>query len=241
MSRGKPNPPKPNAANQNPNPETKHWIDKATALFAFVAMIATGFAAFFTGQQWQVADHSMRVANRAYVNSTELSFVNYGFKDPDGHKRWIVSPLLVNSGQTSTHSMYIHTATTMVRNGATFDGSGTPMRWDSKIAIPAYLSPKSEDISGEIFTFSQPTLIQLRMNGPSIAGLGVIWYRDVFGDPHITEFCYVATTYELINWDEWPAGQRLRIHGNRCATHNCEDQECGTDWYERATATTQLP
>src|ERR1700716_510190 len=91
-------------------PARRHWLDIATSIFALVAAVSTGCAAYFAYQQWGVADQSLRVANRAYVSSTGLSFIHYGFKDPDGHTRWIVSTLFENTGNTSTRNMRVNPA-----------------------------------------------------------------------------------------------------------------------------------
>jgi hypothetical protein len=62
--------------------------------------------------------------------------------------------------------------------------------------------------------------------------MGVIAYEDMFGIQHLTEFCYWGQ-YPYVDWENCPAGQPLTPMSSRCDTHNCEDDECGTDWRGR--------
>jgi len=189
----------------------------------FFTLVATSGAAFFTGRQWITADQTMRIGNRAYVYSTKFQFIHYGYKPNGRDLQWIVAPLIENAGNTGTHRMMIKIATVIgpIDFGAL----------DQREFTPAVLLPKSDMTTGEI-AVEGPKLNEYRMG--QLAGIGIIRYVDVFGDPHLEEFCHRAQ-FGDIDWNGWPAGQPLRIHGIACHNHNCADEHCGSDWRERAT------
>jgi len=189
----------------------------------FCTLLATTGAAFFTGQQWITADQTMRIGNRAYVYSTKFQFVHYGYKPNGRDVQWIVAPLIENAGNTGTHRMMIKIGTVI--------GLIDFAALDQREFTPAVLLPKSDMTAGEIAVVG-PTLNEYRMG--QLAGIGIIRYTDVFGDPHLEEFCHRAQ-FGDIDWNGWPAGQPLRVHGVACDSHNCADEHCGPDWRKRAT------
>lgn len=86
-------------------------------------------------------------------------------------------------------------------------------------------------IAGEI-AIEGPKLNEYRLG--QLAGIGIMRYADVFGDPHLEEFCHRAQFGDM-DWNGWPAGQPLRVRGIACDNHNCADEHCGPDWRARAT------
>jgi hypothetical protein len=88
-------------------------------------------------------------------------------------------------------------------------------------------------MTGAVFSMDGRGLDLLR--GGGLIAMGIITYADIFGDLHLVEFCHRAQ-FGPIDWEGVPAGQPLRIRGIACETHNCEDNECGSDWQARATA-----
>jgi hypothetical protein len=189
----------------------------------FCTLLATSGAAFFTGQQWITADRTMRIGNRAYVYSTSFRFINYGYKPNGTDVQWIVAPLIENAGNTGTHRMMINIGTVIgpINFGAL----------EQREFTPAVLLPKTDMTAGE-FAMEGPKLKEYRMG--QLAGIGIMRYADVFGDPHLEEFCHRAQFGDM-DWNGWPAGQPLRVSGIACDTHNCADEHCGPDWRERAT------
>jgi hypothetical protein len=189
----------------------------------FCTLLATSGAAFFTGQQWITADQTMRIGNRAYVYSTSFRFINYGYKPNGTDVQWIVAPLIENTGNTGTHRMMINIGTVIgpINFGAL----------EQREFTPAVLLPKSDMIAGEI-AIEGPKLNEYRMG--QLAGIGIMRYADVFGDPHLEEFCHRAQFGDM-DWNGWPAGRPLHVRGIACDTHNCADEHCGPDWRERAT------
>ena len=199
----------------------KHWLDYATV---FLTLAAAG-AAIFTGWQATTADQGLRASNRAYVHSTSFRFVHYGAKNESGRTQWSISPLIDNTGNTGTRGMLVN---------STISSAGDP-DFDSleKASFsPALILPKSE-MTGAVFSMDGPGLELLR--GGGLITMGIIKYGDIFGDLHLVEFCHRAQ-FGAIDWEGLPAGQPLRIRGIACETHNCEDNECGTDWHACATA-----
>jgi hypothetical protein len=189
----------------------------------FFTLLATGAAAYFTFQQWVTQDQTMRFGNRAYVYSANFQFINYGYKPNGTDVQWIVAPLIENAGNTGTHRMMIKIGTVIgpINFGVV----------DQREFTPAVLPPKSDMTAGEI-AIEGPKLNEYRMG--QLAGIGIIRYADVFGDPHLEEFCHRAQFVDM-DWNGWPAGQPLRVRGIACDNHNCADEHCGPDWRERAT------
>jgi hypothetical protein len=154
----------------------------------FCTLLATSGAAFFTGQQWITADQTMRIGNRAYVYSTSFRFIHYGYKPNGTDVQWIVAPLIENAGNTGTHRMMIKIGTVIgpINFGAL----------DQREFTPAVLPPKSDMAAGEI-AIEGPKLKEYRMG--QLAGIGIIRYADVFGDPHLEEFCHRAQ-FDDMDW-----------------------------------------
>jgi hypothetical protein len=190
----------------------------------FCTFIATTGAAYFTGQLWNTTDQTMRFGNRAYVYSTHFRFIHYGYKPNGTDVQWIVGPLIENAGNTGTHRMMINVATVI----GSIDFGGL----NHREFVPAVLLPRSDMTAGEI-TIEGPKLSEYRAG--QLGGIGIIRYFDVFGDPHLEEFCHHAQ-YGDMDWNGWPAGQPRRVRGVACKNHNCADEHCGPDWRERATA-----
>ena len=71
-----------------------------------------------------------------------------------------------------------------------------------------------------------------------VLSFGIAKYQDVFGDRHLTRFCYAFLLDQPIDWDNYPVGQPIRVPGvtsPQCAKHNCEDEECGSNREKLAT------
>jgi hypothetical protein len=194
----------------------------------FCTFLATSGAAFFTRQQWITADQTMRIANRAYVYSTNFRFIHYGYKPNGTDLQWIVAPLIENTGNTGTHRMMIKIGTVV--------GPVNFSALEQREFTPAVLLPKSDMTAGEI-AVEGPKLNEYM---GQLSGIGIIRYSDVFGDPHLEQFCHRAQ-FSDIDWNGWPAGQPLRIRGVACDDHNCADEHCGPDWRGRATGKKMEP
>jgi hypothetical protein len=203
----------------------RHWLDYATAFLTLAAAGGAITAAVFTGWQATTADQGLRDSNRAYVHSTNFRFVHYGAKNESGRTQWSVSPLIENTGSTGTRGMLMNTI---------ISSAGEPdFESLEKAAFSrALILPKSE-MTGAVFSMDGRGLDLLR--GGGLITMGILKYADIFGDLHLVEFCHRAQ-FGAIDWEGAPAGQPLRIRGLACEAHNCEDNECGSDWHARATA-----
>jgi hypothetical protein len=216
----------PEATRQRGEPQYKNKSPFVTAA-AFVAAIAGFLAALAGGYQALISRDTERITTRAYITSTSFQLITYGDKS-GGHLRWSLSPIIENSGNTSTRSFKIKDAVS----------GGLGRAWDfyssiSKVVfMDSVIGPRSQ-ILGSKFDFS----LELPRVFLPLVSYGIIKYRDVFGDPHFTEYCYAFIFREPLDWDNYPAGQPIRIPGatiDQCAKHNCEDDECGPDWKTRA-------
>jgi hypothetical protein len=169
------------------------------------------------------------IANRAYVTSTAFQLINYG-KKINGHLQWTLRPIIENTGNTSPRGLQM--------KESILGGVGPQWSFDSikkSRYMPGVIPPHSV-ILGSTFGFSVG-LPQIMM--PAIAA-GIIKYRDIFGESHLTEYCFTFLSYEPIDFDNYPAGQPIRVSGMifdpQCIKHNCDDEDCGADWKERAEA-----
>jgi hypothetical protein len=219
------NQPKTSAVARKTDDTSKHWLDYLTAGFAFIAGAGAIIAAIFTGWQATIADKGMRISNRAYVSSTSLRFTYYGLKT-DGKSWWEVAPLIENTGNTGTHDMRI--------KGAIMVGS-EDFNWSQIENGHVYqmtIAPKSDTTDGTLGLTGQG-LNQLGGGSNKLVGAAVIRYRDVFGDIHLLEFCHYSA-FSGVDWEAFPVGQSLRLRSFQCKKHNCEDDECGSDWKDRA-------
>jgi hypothetical protein len=222
---------------KNHAPETKNQRGKSqkenrrcylTTVLALVAAIAGVIAGIAGGYQAYFARDTEHISNRAYVTATAFQLINYGQK-VNGHTQWTLRPIIENTGNTSTRFLEMK---------ETVSG-GVGRQWNFQYIMkkekftPYVISPRSTTL-GSTFIFNLGLLGILQ---PIIAA-GVIKYGDVFGDRHLTEYCYEFASGDPIDWDNYPIGQPIRISGatfiEGCQKHNCEDDECGADWRERA-------
>jgi hypothetical protein len=208
---------------RSPAADEKSTLRNPMFWLLFCTLLATSGAAFFTGAQWITLDQTMRMGNRAYVYSTNFRFIHYGYKPNGTDVEWIVAPLIENAGNTGTHRMMTKIGTVI--------GPINFSALDQREFTPAVLPPKS-DMTAGVIAIEGPKLNDYRMG--QLAGIGIIRYDDVFGDPHLEEFCHRAQ-FADIDWNGWPPGQPLRVRGIACDDHNCADEHCGPDWRERAT------
>src|SRR5262249_11601755 len=148
-----------------------------------------------------------------------------GAKNERGRTQWSISPLIENTGNTGTRGMLMNSMISSAGD-ADFDSL------EKAAFSPALILPKSE-MTGAVFSMDGPGLDLLR--GCGLITVGTLNWADIFGDPHLVDFCHRAQL-GAIDGEGVPAGQPLRIRGIACETHNCEDNECSPDWHARATA-----
>jgi len=140
-------------------------------------------------------------------------------------RSWSASALIENTGETPTRNLRQHTRLAI---------GGDPeaaIAWtDKKLEfVHNIIGPKSAGAGG-IFTTTD--MQQLR-DKSLLTAAGIVKYEDIFGRPHITEFCYHARV-PAVDFAHFPIGQPIRVYTALCERHNCADDECGTDWEQRA-------
>ena len=84
---------------------TRDHFSVATFVAAAIAAIATGFAAFYAGEQASIAGDMERRQLRAYVAMSGIAL--QPFDRPDGKREWTGFPIWKNSGLTPTRGLQI--------------------------------------------------------------------------------------------------------------------------------------
>lgn len=208
----------------------KHWLEYGIFIFVVVTALCTGAAAWHTRNQWIVADETMRVANRAYVSSTDFQLVNYGGK-VGNDVTWNLSAIIENTGNTGTKFLRL--------NEGLSAGPGPKWNfntWFKSAPMEIRIAPHSQ-IIGSSFGFVGSSVNSVVRLG--VIALGRASYYDIFNHLHFAEFCYAFVNPNRIDWQGYPPGNVIRVPGaafGRCAGHNCEDDECGPEWRKRAEA-----
>src|SRR5262249_82057 len=119
--------------------------------------------------------------------------------------QWIVAPSIENTGNTGTHRMMIKTETVI---GPVDFGV-----LDQREFTPAVLPPRA-DMTAGVIAIKGPKLSDYKTG--QLAGLGIIRYLDVFGYPHLEEFCHRAQFVD-IDWNG-PLGSRCAFAASHAMT-----------------------
>jgi hypothetical protein len=77
------------------------WTRRAAIGVFFYTALTVVIAGASVWQGW-IARHAERITSRAYVTSIAFQLIHYGEKTPSGHIQWELSPIIENSGNTST-------------------------------------------------------------------------------------------------------------------------------------------
>jgi hypothetical protein len=230
LASGKIHTPETSAEPRKSGNEDKHWLDYATGVFAFIAAIGGGVAGIAGSYQAWVAKDTEIVSNRAFVVSNTVRFITYDAPvegndaDGTGPRTWIVSPKIENAGNTPTKNARAAVSVGFdTVNDARFDGYKRSTSY-----VPISIGPKW-DVSPSGFELKNVRLFDVQWGI-----MGIIKYDDIFGKPHISEFCYNAGIPPF-DFHRASAGQPIYSHRIiQCAHHNCTDDECGPDWEQRA-------
>ncbi|WP_316228578.1 hypothetical protein [Bradyrhizobium sp. SZCCHNR2023] len=194
-----------------------------------VVAVSSALVAFF---QYNAARKAYSAQSRAFVLSNSLQLINYGGKGPtdDETPRWLINPIIENLGNTPTSELKfsMDILINVFANTEVFEQRNPyKLRFDQGL-----LGPRSQMASG-IAIFGPSNLTPLSGRKAPIGAIGVIKYKDIFGDQHLTEYCYSAIIPPL-DVKDYPKGQPIRLNGAFCEKHNCADAECGPDWERRA-------
>lgn len=207
------------------------WTRGAALGVFFYTALTVVIAGASVWQGWVARDTEI-IANRAIVFSNSIKFFTYDPPVADDGKRgtgprnWSVSARIENVGGTPT------------RNARVAIGYQIRLRDVDDAAFEEFIA--SKPVAGKIFIgprsetpYSGLNLTEVDVP-PNIGVLGVVKYQDIFGYPHIGEFCYSAFIFPPINFRLAPAAQPINFSGAQCTHHNCADEECGSDWKKRA-------
>ncbi|WP_315783602.1 MULTISPECIES: hypothetical protein [unclassified Bradyrhizobium] len=191
--------------------------------------ISSALVAFL---QYSAARRAYSAQSRAFVLSNSLQLITYGGKGPNDEEtpRWLINPVIENLGNTPTSELKF-SMDIVIGNfvtSETFD-QRNPYRLSFAQGV---IGPRSQMASG-MMIIGPLNLTPLSGRKAPVGALGVIKYKDVFGDRHLTEYCYSAIIPPL-DAKDFPRGQPIRINGAYCERHNCADAECGPDWEKRA-------
>ena len=216
------------------NEYDKRYRDVITIGGIGLYTILTGIIAGFAWYQSWIAKESEVAANRAYISSAAFQMINYGGKAPTrtNHIAWYLAPIIENTGNTSTRFLKLKSVIDGIGRGWSFESTTT-----LNPAKDNVLSPHSF-IIGPAYGFTGESINSIRNMG--VISSGIARYSDIYVYPHYFEYCYAFVFNNIVDWEGYPPGQAIRIPGitfvDKCATHNCEDDECGPDWRERANA-----
>jgi hypothetical protein len=212
----------------NSEAHKEHW---SVRFLAFVAAIGGFVAAIFAGAQWWIAWDTEIVANQAIIvsNSFRLVTLSDASEKP---RRWLMSPLIENTGNTPTRNLRYKIAIGLCSgDDPTKDSLDKRLQWrgaPESAFVRNIIGPKTE-IAGSNIIIANNTF-NCRWDANAI---GLVKFRDFFNYLHLVEFC---TLIHLppVDFQNYPIGQPIKAQGQACAYHNCTDEECGTDWRERA-------
>lgn len=223
--------PKTHAKCCKPGDQEKHWLDYATGLFAFLAAVGGLVAGIAGGYQGWVSRDAEIIANRAVLVSNSWSAVTYN--DISSKQReWQLTPVIENTGNTPTENLrYISSMGICVNGTPPKEATDRQLDWRRKTDggfIRNIIGPKS-NIATQFLNITNSTF-NCPWTGDAV---GLVKYSDIFGNPHLLEFCTLIRLPN-IDFQSYPTGQTIRIQGFACPYHNCSDNECGSDWKERA-------
>src|ERR1700722_374131 len=235
--------PKPAAVSQEPGRAQAANEPLSVKVFALIAAIGGFAAAIFSGLQWHVASDTEVVSNRAIVISNSVNFITYGASlDDPKHRSWLISPIMENVGNTPTVNLQYMTGLALGGNNPNAETLGKMISWRHPSVtrwIRALIGPKASITGARIMAGAE--VLQKSTTIPQIAfGVGLVRYWDTFQAPHLLEFCNFIRPFPA-DFSNYPVGQPIQAHGDACRSadgetlHNCQDDECGGDWKQRAT------
>lgn len=199
--------------------ERKHPLDIAMFFLLVGTLIATGFAAYYTGQQWITAHETLVVSERAFVNLGGVATVNA--KDPDPNKGASLGMItsLTNSGNTRTRGLEFWVK--CVTSPTKLVEPWGLLHQEAEEHLPQVIAPKSSVPVVCSFRKSEAADI---LDGKLFGYLmGDIRYQDIFepNNRHVTQFSLGVT---LNKYTETPFTADAQL--SPVGKHNCADEDC---------------
>ena len=183
-----------------------------------------------------IAHAAMIAGERAFVFA--LGFKQYCEKDgTTGLYHWRFRPTWMNSGNTPTKKMTIHTRY-MLRDGKTPLPIGFNFDYPTSEVGVALVAPKTPSEGGMVpppkeAAISPQDILDMQAGRKILYLMGWAKYSDIFPNtpPHITRFCWVIhVSGNPMTITPGPEGSKLTGFAFAYNHHdegNCTDEECG--------------
>ncbi len=200
--------------------DRKHPLDIAMFFLLVGTLIATGFAAYYTGKQWRTAHKALVVSERAFIHLGDVTTVNA--RDPDPKKGDFLAMVtrLANSGNTRTRGLelWIKCVTSPTK---LIEPWGL-LHQEAEEHLPQVIAPKSS--VPVICSFKKSEVADM-VDGKQFGYLmGDIRYQDIF-EPltqHLTQFSLLVTINKYTETPFSVGDTQLSPVGK----HNCADEDC---------------
>jgi hypothetical protein len=180
------NQPSPAQQTTSADAESKHWLEYAIFIFVIVTAAATGYAAYYTKQQWLTAVDTEQRSLRAYVGAGSVSVGN---NPPQ------VGIAVENYGQTPAIEVKIFDSWHDMPKGKnlppdfTFPDKGECDESPSMTVIYPKAAPVFS-VAASAQCASALAAIARGVSGQTTLYLyGHIDYLDVFREKHMTTYC----------------------------------------------------
>jgi hypothetical protein len=199
--------------------ERKHPLDIAMFFLLLGTLGATGFAAYYTGQQWRTAHETLVISERAFIYLGGVNTVSA--KDPDPKKGEFLAMVtsITNSGNTRTAGLEflvrcVTSPTRLVEPWGLLHQEAEehlPQVIAPKSSVPVICSFKKSDVAdmfdGKLFGYL----------------MGDIRYQDIFQPTirHLTQFSALVTVNK---YTETPFATETQL--GPVGKHNCADEDC---------------
>jgi hypothetical protein len=206
------------------------WFIEIAVLFMVAGtLIATGYAARYTGQQAEIARDNENRQVRAYVSLRDIRF------EKRNDDTFDIIPQWENTGNSETVEMqaYLSRYISDVRFPKGFTNGDMP---SASERVPIILSPRAVS-STNFDTISKSCLLQFnRRDGVSKFYLwGWARYGDTLtSDQHVTRFCWDIDQIIFLT-----DGQVSRVSHNLCTEGNCAERDCAVPTENLAIAVRQ--
>jgi hypothetical protein len=165
----------------------RHWLDYAVGGFAFLAALGGITAAVFTGWQAWVAQDTEKRQLRSYVG------ISPGDVTLQEGTPAVVVINFKNFGQTPAYSVTLHGRAEQLPYPLPTSFVFPDYSPQSILAEQLTVYPQSQySANGETPSpMSSEQILAVREGKTTrIYAFGTVFYKDIFGDTHSTDFCY---------------------------------------------------
>lgn len=167
--------------------------DRITAFSTVIIMIATTIYAFISFGQWRAMREQISRDQRAWVFNKDIATDKFGKGEhgrciKEGEKSTF-EVILKNIGKTPAHVTNVKTYLRIIKTGEKPDLAKDAIISSTK--NPFIMFPETTRTTGDNLTeiFTKERLEAIESRQVTLYILGVISYKDIFGQLHWTEFC----------------------------------------------------